>query len=115
MISDSFLISVAQSVSSSNEALRKRVEAVLDMAVTTVSSLMESFTSGVPVLLGDEVGMVKLKDKGMENEGRTSDMAVGETRNEAGSESAQDTGMSNGNAEGSEGDEDEIGDLQVHE
>ncbi|KAG6877278.1 endoribonuclease ysh1 [Termitomyces sp. T32_za158] len=32
-------------VSSSNEPLRKRVEAVLDMAVTTVSSLAESFAS----------------------------------------------------------------------
>jgi cleavage and polyadenylation specificity factor subunit 3 len=36
-------------VTSSNESLKKRVEAVLDMAVTTVSSLTESFTSGVPV------------------------------------------------------------------
>ncbi|KAF8069967.1 beta-lactamase-like protein [Lyophyllum atratum] len=36
-------------VSSSNETLRKRVEAVLDMAVTTVSSLSESFTSKAPI------------------------------------------------------------------
>ncbi|KAG6865517.1 endoribonuclease ysh1 [Blastosporella zonata] len=35
-------------VFTSNEALRKRVEAVLDMAVTTVSSLAESFASGAP-------------------------------------------------------------------
>ncbi|KAG6819124.1 endoribonuclease ysh1 [Arthromyces matolae] len=33
-------------VSSLNEPLRKRVEAVLDMAVTTVTSLAESFTPG---------------------------------------------------------------------
>lgn len=40
-------------VSSANEALKKRVEAVLDMAVTTVSSLAESFQSGVPVASKD--------------------------------------------------------------
>lgn len=34
-----------QTVTSSSDALRKRVEAVLDMAVTTVSSLGEAFTS----------------------------------------------------------------------
>lgn len=33
-------------MTSSSEALRKRVEAVLDMAVMTVSSLTESFQSG---------------------------------------------------------------------
>lgn len=40
-----------QNVTGTNEALRKRVEAVLDMAVTTVSSLTESFTSGVPAFV----------------------------------------------------------------
>ncbi|KAG5642485.1 endoribonuclease ysh1 [Asterophora parasitica] len=35
-------------VSSTNETLRKRVEAVLDMAITTVSSLAESFTAKLP-------------------------------------------------------------------
>ncbi|KXN90836.1 Endoribonuclease YSH1 [Leucoagaricus sp. SymC.cos] len=40
-------------VMSSNEALKKRVEAVLDMAVTTVSSLSEAFSSGVPVAKDD--------------------------------------------------------------
>ncbi|KAI0769356.1 mRNA 3'-end-processing protein YSH1 [Trametes elegans] len=34
-------------VTSTSTSLRKRVEAVLDMAVTTVSSLSESFTAGV--------------------------------------------------------------------
>ncbi|KAK0504613.1 beta-lactamase-like protein [Armillaria luteobubalina] len=38
---------VSMIVTSSNESLRKRVEAVLDMAVTTVSSLTESFSSTV--------------------------------------------------------------------
>ncbi|RDB16925.1 Endoribonuclease YSH1 [Hypsizygus marmoreus] len=36
-------------VSSLNDPLKKRVEAVLDMAVTTVSSLAESFSSKVPL------------------------------------------------------------------
>lgn len=40
-------------MTSSSEALRKRVEAVLDMAVTTVSSLSESFMSGAPVVAED--------------------------------------------------------------
>ncbi|KAK0442700.1 Metallo-hydrolase/oxidoreductase [Desarmillaria tabescens] len=41
---------VSMIVISSNEALRKRVEDVFDMAVTTVSSLMESFSSTVSSL-----------------------------------------------------------------
>ncbi|KAH9892899.1 mRNA 3'-end-processing protein YSH1 [Cubamyces lactineus] len=36
-------------VTSTSESLRKRVEAVLDMAVTTTSSLSEAFTAGVPL------------------------------------------------------------------
>lgn len=42
-------------MTSSSEALKKRVEAVLDMAVTTVSSLTESFQSGASVLEEDAV------------------------------------------------------------
>lgn len=49
-----------QTVNSSNEALRKRVEAVLDMAVTTVSSLAESFTSTTDVV-AEDAGPVKEK------------------------------------------------------
>jgi cleavage and polyadenylation specificity factor subunit 3 len=41
-------------VTSSSESLRKRVEAVLDMAVSTVSSLAETFSSGAPVAIYDE-------------------------------------------------------------
>ncbi|KAF9462338.1 beta-lactamase-like protein [Collybia nuda] len=52
-------------VSSSNEALRKRVEAVLDMAVTTVSSLTESFSSGVPVP-NEDIGVSKDKVSAMD-------------------------------------------------
>ncbi|KAH6897627.1 mRNA 3'-end-processing protein YSH1 [Coprinopsis sp. MPI-PUGE-AT-0042] len=36
-------------VTSTSDSLRKRVEAVLDMALTTVSSLSEAFSSGMPV------------------------------------------------------------------
>lgn len=38
---------------SANDVLKKRVEAVLDMAITTVSSLSESFMSGGPVIAED--------------------------------------------------------------
>ena len=54
---------VGQVVTSTNEALRKRVEAVLDMAVTTVSSLTESFFSGAPVQSPDY--LLKEKEVGM--------------------------------------------------
>ncbi|KAF9244893.1 Pre-mRNA 3'-end-processing endonuclease polyadenylation factor C-term-domain-containing protein [Melanogaster broomeanus] len=40
-------------VTSANEALRRRVEAVLDMAVSTVSPLAESFQSGTSALQED--------------------------------------------------------------
>jgi cleavage and polyadenylation specificity factor subunit 3 len=40
-------------VTSATEALRKRVEAVLDMAVSTVSSLTESFQTGTSMLQED--------------------------------------------------------------
>lgn len=43
-------------MTSSNEALKRRVEAVLDMAVTTVGSLSEAFTSGAP-LAGEDAGL----------------------------------------------------------
>lgn len=38
-----------QNVTSSDAALKKRVEAVLDMAVTTVGSLAESFAAMAPI------------------------------------------------------------------
>lgn len=49
---------------SSNEALKRRVEAVLDMAVTTISSLSEAFSSGVPVA-SDDAGLTQ--DKGLDS------------------------------------------------
>ncbi|KAF8135737.1 beta-lactamase-like protein, partial [Boletus edulis] len=47
---DAHINLVSLLVTSSNEVLRKRVEAVLDMAVTTISSLTQSFQSGASVL-----------------------------------------------------------------
>ncbi|KAK7692612.1 endoribonuclease ysh1 [Cerrena zonata] len=41
-------------VESNHEGLRKRVETVLEMALSTVSSLDEAFTSGVPLLSSEE-------------------------------------------------------------
>ncbi|KAH9855161.1 mRNA 3'-end-processing protein YSH1 [Lenzites betulinus] len=40
-------------VESTSDSLRRRVEAVLDMAVSTVSSLSEAFTAGAPLHLED--------------------------------------------------------------
>ncbi len=42
-----------QTVDSSSDAVRKRVEAVLEMAASTVSSLSESFASGAPEEFSD--------------------------------------------------------------
>ena len=50
-----------QTVFSNNEALQKRVETVLDMALSTVSSLNESFTAGTS-LSSDEIPPIE-KDK----------------------------------------------------
>ena len=80
------------------------------MAVTTVSSLTESFTSDVPVLLGDEV-----MDKGKEDAGQNGNM-VAEEKNQGESGSAREPlEVSSGKVEESEleGDEDEIGVLQM--
>lgn len=48
---------------SSSESLKRRVEAVLDMAVTTVSSLSEAFTAGVPLQMEDAHVADGAKDK----------------------------------------------------
>ncbi|KAH8119337.1 Metallo-hydrolase/oxidoreductase [Phellopilus nigrolimitatus] len=46
-----FINLVTMTVESSSESLKKRIEAVLDMALTTVSSLSESYTSDVPLVV----------------------------------------------------------------
>lgn len=45
-----------QTVESDSETVRKRVEAVLQMAVSTVSSLSETFVSGAPLELDEGLG-----------------------------------------------------------
>ncbi|TFY63158.1 hypothetical protein EVJ58_g3409 [Rhodofomes roseus] len=60
---DALINLVTLTVESTSEQLKRRVEAVLDMALSTVSSLNESFTSGVP-LLSEEAGLPDtVKDK----------------------------------------------------
>lgn len=49
-------------MASTNDALKKRVETVLDMALSTVSSLSESFVSSAP-LTGEETALVTEKEK----------------------------------------------------
>jgi len=51
-----------QTVASSDTALKKRVEAVLDMAVTTVGSLAESFVAMAPIE-DEDTGLSKDKSQ----------------------------------------------------
>ena len=44
-----------QTVTSANETLRKRVESVVDMALTTVSSLSELYSGGMSSVANDVV------------------------------------------------------------
>ncbi|KAH7924266.1 Metallo-hydrolase oxidoreductase [Leucogyrophana mollusca] len=68
-------------VESESEALRKRVETVLDMAVSTVSSLTESFTSGEP-LTTEDIGSKPDNPKTL-SEGRAMDeISAAESANE---------------------------------
>lgn len=67
-----YLLLFHQTVMSSNEALKRRVEAVLDMAVTTVSTLSEAFSSGVAVT-GDDAGLTResiVEEKGEEEKAK---------------------------------------------
>lgn len=60
---DALINLVTLTVESTSGQLKRRVETVLDMALSTVSSLNESFTSGVP-LLSEEGGLPEtVKDK----------------------------------------------------
>jgi cleavage and polyadenylation specificity factor subunit 3 len=67
-----------QTVASPNEALKKRVEVVLDMAVTTVGSLKQAFVSK-PVGLGVEeseklVGKADNEGDGQDSHSEDSDV-----------------------------------------
>ncbi|KAI1796492.1 Metallo-hydrolase/oxidoreductase [Ganoderma leucocontextum] len=60
---DAVINLLSMTVTSSSEALKRRVEAVLDMAVSTVSSLSEAFTAGVPLQMEEGQGENGVKDK----------------------------------------------------
>ncbi|OBZ68081.1 Endoribonuclease YSH1 [Grifola frondosa] len=59
---DALINLLSMTVTSTNEALKKRVEAVLDMALSTVSSLNEAFTSGIPMSTEETIAEV-VKEK----------------------------------------------------
>ncbi|KIP11636.1 hypothetical protein PHLGIDRAFT_99467 [Phlebiopsis gigantea 11061_1 CR5-6] len=59
---DALINLMTMTVTSSNSALRKRVETVLDMALSTVSSLSESFVSSEP-LTAEEAAPATEKEK----------------------------------------------------
>ncbi|PSS37824.1 hypothetical protein PHLCEN_2v292 [Hermanssonia centrifuga] len=56
---DALVNLLSLTVTSTNEALQKRVETVLDMALATVSSLNESFTSGEPLTSEEAVPSIE--------------------------------------------------------
>lgn len=127
-----------QTVESDSEAVRKRVEAVLQMAVSTVSSLSETFVSGAPLELDEGLGeKEKAIQKGNEDElsqapatgadpdpaakaDGTVDVAMGDEKERrtlaeenAGQTKPGDAGLGNEQeqrGEGDEGDEDAEGD-----
>lgn len=128
-----------QTVESDSETVRKRVEAVLQMAVSTVSSLSETFVSGAPLELDEGLGeKEKAIQKGNEDDSPqgpatgadpdhaakadgTADVAMGDGQEtsavaeENGGYQTKpvDAGLGNGQeqpAEGDEGDEDAEGD-----
>ena len=45
----------SKTVTSANESLRKRVESVVDMALTTVSSLAEMYSGSAPSITNDAI------------------------------------------------------------
>lgn len=115
---------------SSNEALRKRVETVLDMAASTVSSLHESFSSG-DAMEDEESMMAKAKsaadktlesvpeeeqsqDKAAENAEKTAEDDLQGGTQDNSQEST--LGVDQKNAEGDESDdsEPEGTELEVH-
>lgn len=128
-----------QTVESDSETVRKRVEAVLQMAVSTVSSLSETFVSGAPLELDEGLGeKEKAIQKGNEDDSPqtpatgadidpatnadsidegTADIAMGDERETSAVAEEKtkpvDAGLGNKQeqpAEGDEGDEDAEGD-----
>lgn len=60
---DAYINLVTLTVTCANEVLRKRIEAVLEMAVSTISSLTELFKTGAS-MINEEDGLEKDADKG---------------------------------------------------
>lgn len=61
LIAGIFFLFSFQTITSANETLRKRVESVVDMALTTVSSLSELYSGSAPPAVNDVV--IKPKEK----------------------------------------------------
>lgn len=57
---------LVQTVTSSSGTLRKRVEAVLDMALSTVSSLNEAFASAAPFIVEEGAAITDNPEKSAE-------------------------------------------------
>ena len=62
-----------QTVTSSSGTLRKRVEAVLDMALSTVSSLNEAFASAAPLIVEEGAAITDNTEKSAEPQNDVSD------------------------------------------
>ncbi|KIM69328.1 hypothetical protein SCLCIDRAFT_19933 [Scleroderma citrinum Foug A] len=60
---DAYINLVTLAVTCANEVLRKRIEVVLEMAVSTISSLTELFKSSAP-MMNEEDGLEKDAEKG---------------------------------------------------
>lgn len=79
-------------MTSSNETLRKRVESVLEMAVSTVSSLTESYASGVSSLTEEDI-YVKEKPAQMELGPVNEEIEPDVTRNSDEEDGSEDDGV----------------------
>ncbi|KAG6829484.1 endoribonuclease ysh1 [Tricholoma furcatifolium] len=102
---------ISLEVTSSNETLRKRVEAVLDMAVTTVSSLAESFTADGHAE-EEEVEAEKVTEKLQEVSGEELPKEVEESTSSASVK--QESDVKDEAREDDSDDSDEGGVLEVH-
>ncbi|KIJ67728.1 hypothetical protein HYDPIDRAFT_107205 [Hydnomerulius pinastri MD-312] len=90
---DAHINLVSLVVTSTNESLKKRIETVLDMAVSTVSSLTESFQSGAS-MLHEDTGVemdISIKEKPSQSpeEDPADGPEAGETRAQSKSEEPQ--------------------------
>ena len=119
---------ISQTVTSSSETLRRRVEAVLDMAVSTIGSLGEIFTAGVPLQMEEPQAADGLKAKSGSpsnlepisedvEETAEKDISMEEAPKESKevpSTNGDDGGKTGADGEEEGDDEDDDADLQVH-